>query len=57
MPQDVELRDFGETWLLRLLQCLIIRLAMWVFLYGAELSSVLVREQQGDAGVPVVEVV
>ena len=36
---------------------LIIRLAMWVFLYGAELSSVLVREQQGAAGVPVIEVV
>ena len=36
---------------------LIIRLAMWVFMYGAELSSVLVREQQGDAGVPVVKVV
>ena len=36
---------------------LIIRLAMWIFLYGAELSSVLLREQQGDAGVPVIEVV
>ena len=36
---------------------LLIRLAMWIFLYGAELSSVLLREQQGDAGVPVIEVV
>jgi membrane protein len=36
---------------------LIIRLAMWIFMYGAELSSVLLREQQGDAGVPVVKVV
>jgi membrane protein len=36
---------------------LIIRLAMWIFMYGAELSSVLLREQQGDAGVPVVMVV
>ena len=35
---------------------LVIRLAMWIFLYGAELSSVLLREGQGDAGVPVVEV-
>ena len=30
----------------------IIRLAMWIFMYGAELSSVLLREGQGDAGVP-----
>jgi membrane protein len=30
----------------------IIRLAMWIFLYGAELSSVLTREQRGDPGVP-----
>jgi len=36
---------------------LIIRLAMWVFLYGAELSSVLLREREGDAGVPVIEVI
>jgi membrane protein len=36
---------------------LIMRLAMWIFLYGAELSSVLVREQQDDAGVPVTNVV
>jgi membrane protein len=36
---------------------LIIRLAMWVFMYGAELSSVLLREEQGDAGVPVINVV
>ncbi len=36
---------------------LLIRLAMWIFLYGAELSSVLLREEQGDAGVPVIEVV
>ena len=36
---------------------LVIRLAMWIFLYGAELSSVLLREQQGDAGVPVIAVV
>jgi membrane protein len=34
---------------------LIIRLAMWIFLYGAELSSVLVREEEGEAGVPVVD--
>jgi membrane protein len=36
---------------------LIIRLAMWIFLYGAELSSVLIREQHGHAGAPRVEVV
>ena len=36
---------------------LIIRLAMWIFLYGAELSSVLIREEHGDPGVPQVEVV
>ena len=36
---------------------LIIRLAMWVFLYGAELSSVLLREGLGHAGVPEIEVV
>jgi membrane protein len=36
---------------------LIIRLAMWVFLYGAELSSVLHREGRGAAGVPVIQVV
>lgn len=29
---------------------LIIRLAMWIFLFGAELSSVLVREQQTHMG-------
>ena len=34
---------------------LIIRLAMWIFLYGAELSSVLVRQEHGEAGVPVIE--
>ena len=33
----------------------IIRVAMWIFLYGAELSSVLVRERRGDPGVPQVE--
>jgi membrane protein len=36
---------------------LIIRLAMWIFLYGAELSSVLLREREGAAGVPVIAVV
>ncbi len=36
---------------------LIIRIAMWIFLYGAELSSVMLREGHGRAGVPVVEVV
>jgi uncharacterized BrkB/YihY/UPF0761 family membrane protein len=30
----------------------IIRLAMWIFMYGAELSSVLLREGRGVAGVP-----
>ncbi len=35
----------------------IIRVAMWIFLYGAELSSVLVRERRGDPGVPQAEVV
>jgi membrane protein len=34
---------------------LIIRLAMWIFLYGAELSSVLVRQEHGEGGVPVIE--
>lgn len=34
---------------------LIIRLAMWIFLFGAELSSVLVRQEHGEAGVPAVE--
>ena len=36
---------------------LVIRLAMWIFLYGAELSSVLLREGHGGAGVPAVQVV
>ena len=30
----------------------IIRLAMWIFMYGAELSSVILRERQGVTGVP-----
>ena len=30
----------------------IIRLAMWIFMYGAELSSVILRERQGITGVP-----
>lgn len=34
---------------------LIIRLAMWIFVYGAELSSVLERQEHGEAGVPVIE--
>jgi membrane protein len=34
---------------------LVIRLAMWIFLYGAELSSVLVRQEDREAGVPVIE--
>ncbi len=35
----------------------IIRVAMWIFLYGAELSSVLLRERHGSAGVPMIEVI
>ena len=33
----------------------IIRLAMWIFMYGAELSSVILRERQGVTGVPASE--